>query len=55
MEKGEKITLCVKKRTPSLNTLLGMNRWASQREERNAEGGDDRHRVRIISEHVNEL
>ena len=34
MEKGEKITLCVKKRTPSLNTLLGMNRWARVKEKR---------------------
>ena len=34
MQEKEKITLRVRKKTPSLNTLLGMNRWARSAEKR---------------------
>ena len=34
MEVGEKITLCVKKRTPSLNTFLRWSPWERLKEKR---------------------
>src|SRR5210317_866054 len=45
MQRGEKLTLRVKKRTPSLNTLLRLNRW-----ERLAEKSDTNRAVLLAIE-----